>query len=251
MACSTPVVTYQESLPHKEMKFCLIGDSGTGSSRQLSVAQALHNENCDQVFILGDIIYPNGIKNENDPELSKKFFYPYARLSSSGVTIILGNHDYQGSVKAWRKISKTSPWVFHPHSYFLQKFNDTCFIILDSNLYSRPWLLTSAFRQMKWIASIQNDLRECRHKIALAHHPYLSPKGHRPAKGFLKHFYEDKIIGKMDMLITGHDHILADMGESNGTRLLISGAGGRFETRSGLLILKISDDIQYQFKEVK
>lgn len=247
LSCSTPKVTYKESLPEKEMRYCLIGDSGNASPAQYAIAKALQNENCDRIFVLGDVIYRDGIKNQNDPDLQKKFIQVYEGLNKN-FTLVMGNHDYNGSIKSWKKVSEKYPWVFFPNNYFLQKINDVCFLVLDSNLYSRPWLLTAAFRQMKWINSVKEDLENCRFRIALAHHPYLSSS--RSAEGFLKYFYEDKIIGKMNMLVTGHDHILQDMGQVEGTQLLISGAGGQFDDRPGYLIIRVSDKLYYQFKEV-
>lgn len=253
-ACSTPQVTYQEKLPAKDMTYCLLGDSGNALPSQFAVAHALQKENCDRIFILGDLIYPDGIKNPDDPDLDKKFISVYEPLSKTGnkpsFSLIMGNHDYRGSVSSWKKVAKKHPWIFFPASYYLQKLNDICFIGLDTNLYLRPWLLTQAFRQMKWLASLGSDLKDCRFTVALAHHPYLSPVGHRPAEGFLKHFYEDKIIGKVNVLITGHDHILADIGVHKGTQLFISGAGGQHNHRPGYLVMKVSDQIRFQFKEV-
>lgn len=248
MSCSTPKVTYKESLPKKEMKYCFFGDSGNESSAQLAVAKALKGENCDRIFVLGDVIYQDGIKNQNDPELQKKFINIYNDLNTP-FTLVMGNHDYEGSIKAWKKVSEKYSWIFYPNNYFLQKINDVCFIGLDSNLYNRPWHVTSAFKQMRWINSISKDLAQCRYRIALAHHPYVSLT--RPAEGFLKHFYEEKVVGKVNLLITGHDHVLQDLGQKDGTRFLISGAGGQHEDLAGYLIIKISDQLSYQFKEVK
>lgn len=253
-ACSTPKVTYREKFPKKDMTYCLLGDSGNGKPSQIAVALALQKENCDHIFILGDVIYPDGIKNPDDPDLQKKFMAIYEPLTKTGnrpsFSLIMGNHDYYGSISAWEEVARKHIWIFYPASYYLQKLNDICFIGLNSNLYLRPWLVTQAFKQMKWLKSLEDDLKDCRYTAALSHHPYFSPKGQRLAEGFLKHFYEDKILGKVNALITGHDHILADAGEQKGTRLLITGAGGQFDQKPGYLLMRVSDEIQFQFKEI-
>ena len=71
-----------------------------------------------------------------------------------------------------------------------------------------------------------------------------------------------KEIGKMDFLITGHDHNLSDEGSYNGTRLLISGAAAEFKpalrttyqrtyqenNKLGFIILNVdAKKIQYEF----
>ena len=67
--------------------------------------------------------------------------------------------------------------------------------------------------------------------MVFAHHPYLASGQHGSAQPLLKKFLEDEIIGKVDLYIAGHDHILSDEGVSAGTRLLVSGTAGK-RTRS-------------------
>lgn len=247
-ACSTPNVGYQENVSKTEMTYCLVGDTGTGDSTQMKVADSLRKENCDHIFILGDVIYPKGIKSPTDIEVTKKFISVYQPFQKP-FTLVMGNHDYEGSPVAWQEIAKKSDWIFYPSPYFLQKINDICFLVLDTNYYQTPWPPVEGGRQKQWLDNVGSEMKDCRYKVALAHHPYLSPA--RPAEALLKKFYEDKIIGKVDALVTGHDHILADVGEVNGTRLLISGAGGKHDNTPGYLLMKVSKEIQFEFKEVR
>ena len=247
-ACSTAPVAYQNNIAKDEMVYCLMGDTGNGASSQYKVAEKLKRENCDRVFILGDVIYPKGIKSPDDPEVISKFISVYEPMKKP-FTLVMGNHDYEGSIAAWQAVAKKYDWVFYPGPYFLQKMNDICFIVLDSNYYQTPWPPVEGARQKAWLDSLETELKMCRYKVALAHHPYLSPK--RPAEALMKKFYEDKIIGKVDALVTGHDHILADVGEVKGTRLFISGAGGKYDNTPGYLLMKVSKEITFEIKEVR
>ena len=42
------------------------------SSTQKQAAKALANEKCNSIYIVGDIIYPKGLKNKNEPQLREK-----------------------------------------------------------------------------------------------------------------------------------------------------------------------------------
>jgi hypothetical protein len=76
-------------------------------------------------------------------------------------------------------------------------------------------------------------------RIAFGHHPYLSNGRHGNAGAYdgvfidgligsgsaLKEFFEERIVGTYDVFLAGHDHNLQDLGEVDGTHLLVSGAG--------------------------
>lgn len=209
---------------------CFIGDMGDGSDYQRKVAQDLKKENCHHVFVVGDVIYSNGIESVDDPQLKEKFLDIYAPVAASGhrpqFSVVLGNHDFRGNEDAWLEIPKKHPWVFFPHFFYLQKMNGICYAGVDTNFYTSA-LMPTAFSQSKWLENLQGEMKDCQYKVLFSHHPYLSQEKHRPAKGWLKKVYEKYIVGKFDMVVSGHDHILADLGKHKGTHFFISGAGGR------------------------
>ena len=55
-----PIIPPNPTKPNGE-KFCIIGDGGTGESKQYEVAGALATEGCTRVLYVGDIIYQYGI----------------------------------------------------------------------------------------------------------------------------------------------------------------------------------------------
>ena len=85
-------------------------------------------------------------------------------------------------------------------------------------------------------------------RIAFSHHPYISNGPHGNAGLYdgvfldgligsgttLKSFFEEQILGNVDLLITGHDHSLQDHGEVRGTQILVSGAGASTTDLDGL-----------------
>lgn len=57
----------------------------------------------------------------------------------------------------------------------------------------------------------------------------------------MKRSFEKNVIGKYDTYISGHEHFLSDEGVKDGTRLLISSAGGSLNYgEGGFRVIEIS-----------
>lgn len=228
------------------MKFCFLGDMGVGNELQGQVAKALDEEVCDSIHMLGDLIYPKGIRSVDDPDLEKRFLKYYLPLTRKGkgptLNLILGNHDHQGNVEAWHELSRKEPSIHFPNPYYLQNWGGLCLVHLESNYFKLLTSFWSAQREISWLKSIREYLdNQCSTTMALTHHPYKSRGPHHfDAKGWMKDFQEEYVIGQFDYLISGHEHILSDEGMLNGTRMLISGAGGRSEPNeaAGFLVFE-------------
>lgn len=243
LSCTREVSFRRDLKTDQSQKMCFIGDMGNGSETQRKVAEDLKAESCDQVFVVGDVVYSKGIESVEDPLLDERFGKFYEPVATTGkkplFSVVLGNHDFAGNEEAWKDVPKKYPWVFYPHSYHLQKINGACFVAMESDYYTGAFEL-EALRQMLWLEGIQEELKGCDLRVLFAHHPYVSAPGRRPAKGWLKRVYEESVVGKYDIVVTGHDHILADLGKRSGTHFLISGAGGQSDGgRAGFLVLEL------------
>jgi tartrate-resistant acid phosphatase type 5 len=233
---------YQKDAPAEEVKLCFLGDTGFNSPLQKSVAEKLKLEGCHWVHFLGDIIYPKGLSSSDDPQFQERFWNYYKNLPQ--MFLIQGNHDSQGSITAWEEIAKKHNRIFFPHPYYLIKSHDVCIAHLDSNYFIRFLDFWKGLKEIMWLSSLQNELKDCPIRIALTHHP-LESRGthHGPASGVMKYFLESYIIGKYDYLISGHEHILSDEGEMSGTKMFISGGGGKPDKgeKAGFLVMKVKN----------
>ncbi len=203
-------------------RICLMGDMGTGYNEQFMVADALFKEDCDQVRMLGDIIYEAGIKNASDKQFITKFYNPYKAFIEASkpipLYIALGNHDYGGNPAAWFDIAKKYPAIKIPDYYYADSYDDVCIVTFDTNAWFDE--------QTKWMKKIKPELNKtCKLSIAVAHHPYLNAGEHGDAVEE-KSFLDANVIGQFSFYVAGHDHSLQDEGDLKGTRLLVSGAGG-------------------------
>ena len=78
----------------------------------------------------------------------------------------------------------------------------------------------------RWLKDNFNYLKEnCRLSIAVGHHPLFSSGDRDKGSPQLASFLNEYVFGVFDIYIAGHNHVLADEGEKNGTLQLISGSG--------------------------
>jgi tartrate-resistant acid phosphatase type 5 len=233
-------------LSAKKKLLCFIGDTGSDWFHQDRIAARLEKENCDSVHFLGDIIYPRGLKNAQDPEFHDRFWDPYEDLTATGkkpdLYLVMGNHDHQGSIKAWEDLAKIHRKIIFPSPYYLIQRDKTCLVHLETNYFLEKFPPKLREEELKWLGTL--DLKNCDLKIALGHHPYRSSgRSHGHAQGQMKEILEKYILGKFDYYLAGHEHILSDEGSCQGTRLLISGAGGKPAKGQlgGYLVIEVVD----------
>lgn len=85
------------------LKFIALGCQGTGTGAQADVANAIHQfiqnnpqEKPDFILLLGDNLYPKGVKSPRSSQFENSFQKPYRSLIENNIPffIITGNHDY-------------------------------------------------------------------------------------------------------------------------------------------------------------
>ena len=229
LSANTPISDQSVSMLDDGQILCVIGDSGSGDNNALAVARALESMNCSQIRILGDIIYPSGIKSAEDPLLQRNLLGPYQYFMDQKIPIflVLGNHDHKQNSEAWMEVAKQHPSLKFPNYYYAEDRGEICFFNLDTSFYEKIYFAHKRYAQTRWLRKALDTVKNsCKFSIASGHHPYRSSGGHGNASWQLNLFFEEELIGKIDMYLSGHDHHLSDEGTVDGTRLLISGAAG-------------------------
>ncbi len=204
-------------------KVCIIGDTGTGKEDQFRVAELLKKENCSQIRITGDVVYPDGLKDENDPLFFERFYNPYKDIIEDGTTfhLTMGNHDHRTNTDAWLYLADKYEGVVFPNYFYAERFGDVCYLNIDTNITYIP-------EQNKWIDSTLKELNNtCKFIFSIAHHPYISSGKHGNANPFNKIFFRKYILGKVTAHFAGHDHHLSYEGVNRGTHHFVTGAGGK------------------------
>ena len=229
------------------LRFIVVGDVGKGNAGQKKVAAAMvqfcASRGCDFVWFLGDNIYPSGISSVDDAQMKTKFEDIYGPLNLD-VFAVLGNHDYGANglgtdfARGAHEVNysaKSAHWKMPAAHYRLTK-GPVEFFGLDTNLVMFGRDDDQRAVVPKWVAESTSEW-----KIAVAHHPYLSNGPHGNAGDYddgivptpppvngasVKSFYESTVCGKVDLLLTGHDHSRQWLTDTcKGTVLAVSGAG--------------------------
>lgn len=241
--CAEPKgkVYLDKSLREEEtVKFCFTGDMGKDTEHQKVLAEALEREDCHRIFFLGDLVYPKGISSIDDPHLENAFLRYYDPLLTRNldlhISLILGNHDHKGDPAAWKKISQKNDRYFFPNYWYMIDYGGLCMVALDTSFYYYLSEVKELTEQIRFIQGLQKRLKECDVTVALTHHPfkgtgYDSEDDWEGSSGALKVFLDTYVIGVFDIHLAGHVHAVVDDGKDEGTRMLVSGAGG--ETRAG------------------
>lgn len=226
------------------VRFAAIGDTGRGTSAQIKVAQALAakcaRDGCDFVLFLGDNVYPSGLESADDPRMRALVDDVYG-AEGPEIFAVLGNHDYGGNGSGLELhkgryqidyTDRSKRWRM-PGAWYRATRGPVELFALDSTmqLFGRD----EAQRRdvSAWIAA-----STARWKIAVAHHPYRSNGLHGNAGAYdgipippssgkgVRDFDDAVICGKVDLLLSGHDHSRQWLTDTcRGTELVVSGTG--------------------------
>ena len=183
------------ALPLKSgsVKFCVIGDAGTGAREQHAVAAEMVRRRATFPFtfvpMLGDNIYGP----ERPQDFNRKFTRPYKALLDAGVEFYaaLGNHDDPNQ-------RYFKPFNLDGKRYHSFKKGNVRFFALDSN-YMDP-------EQVKWLErGLKGSTAEW--KIAFFHHPLYTTARRGPEIELRRVLEPIFVAGKLDVVLAGHEHI--------------------------------------------
>jgi hypothetical protein len=197
------------------LKFAVIGDSGSGSSAQMRVAEKLiaSREKFPYEFalMLGDNLYGGSSKKD----YTKKFETPYKPLLDSGMKFYaaLGNHDNPN--ERYYKLFNMNGERF----YTFKPKPGIRFFALDSNYMDKP--------QLQWLdkelAASGSDW-----KIVFFHHPLYSSGGAHGSDLQLREQIEPLFLKYgVDMVFAGHEHFYERIKPQKGIYYFVSGGAGK------------------------
>ena len=218
---------------------------------------------CDLVVGLGDNIYDSGVDGVDDDQWRTKFEEPYAEVNLPFYAS-LGNHDYGapsvlqelglGGIgidprrgQAQVEYSRTQGKFRMPDLFYRFEWDHVEMVSLNTtSLFWRDLEIVETITGFAQVNELQEQtLRQWENeaqkpwRIAFGHHPYLSNGQHGNAGQYdnvvidgligsgsgLKEFFEEYVLGRFDIFIAGHDHNLQDLGNVDGTELIVSGSG--------------------------
>jgi predicted phosphodiesterase len=208
------------ALPNAQdsLKFCVLGDFGTGNSAQYQLAAqmaALHQTfPFEMCALVGDNLYGG----ERPQDFQRKFEIPYKPLLDANVKFYasLGNHDAR-------------------EQRFYKLFN------MDGKLYYT--FKAPKQEQVKWLEEELKKANE-RWKIAYFHHPLYSSAGRHGSDLQLRQTLEPLFTRyRVNVVFTGHDHIYERIKPQSGIAYFVTGSGGQLRPGDGRRPAPFSDRI--------
>jgi 3',5'-cyclic AMP phosphodiesterase CpdA len=185
--------------PGIPFRFCVLGDSGTGSPAQERVAGQLLRAEPDIVLHAGDLVYPYGARADYED----KFFRPYREVLRSATWFpCIGNHD----IISWLGRPWTDTFVLPDEEsgterYYAFDWGDVRFVVLDTAIGA----LVPGGRQHRWL---QGEVARPRPRwwVALLHHPQYS-SGVHGSNPLVRAVVEPLLDrARCDAVFSGHDH---------------------------------------------
>jgi predicted MPP superfamily phosphohydrolase len=232
------------SLPVKDgsVRFAIIGDTGTGSSKQHDLADIMVRYQqvfpFETVLLLGDNFYGS----ETPADYQKKFEDVYRPLLNNKVKFYasLGNHD-EPNQRFYEHFNMNGK------EYYRFSKGNVAFYALNSN-YMDP-------KQVKWLEQeLAKDTADW--KIAFCHHPPYSSGSKHGSDKQLREVVEPIFVKYgVNMVLTGHDHFYERIKPQQGIYYFVSGAGGKLregdvKARSPLTAKHYDADMSFMLAEV-
>lgn len=199
------------------VRFAVIGDTGSGSSKQRDVGDMMVQYRAlypfEFVLMMGDNLYGG----ETPQDFVKKFAEPYKVLLDNKVKFYatLGNHDQALQVNY-------ENFNMNGKEYYRFTKGNVAFYSLNSNYMDK--------KQVKWLEDqLAADTSEW--KVCFFHHPpYSSAKKHG-SDDQLREVVEPIFLKYgVNVVLTGHDHVYERIKPQKGIYYFVSGAGGQLRT---------------------
>ena len=240
------------TLPNKEgsVRFVVIGDTGTGSSKQLELAQVMQRYRqmfpFEFVLLVGDNMYGG----EKAADYKLKFENVYKPLLDQKIKFYaaLGNHD-ESNQRFYEFFNMEGQEYYH------FKKGNASFYALNSNYMDK--------KQLDWLnEKLATDTTAW--KITFFHHPPYSSGGAHGSDDKLRQVVEPIFLKHgVDVVFNGHEHFYERIKPQQGIYYFISGSGGKlrkgdvkrgspltdkaFDTDMSFMLLEIDDNqMHYQ-----
>ena len=243
----------------KPLNFILLGDAGTQDGVQAALGRTIaalceqkttaDNAGCHFAMAAGDNIYNIGAPSPVDSQFNTAFEDIYAPVNVP-FYLVLGNHDngLTGQSPAlgdnqveyhYRTDRPSTKWNM-PARYYSRRWGtvlelfaiDSDTIDGDSDSLGVDAAYDTAF-QREWISEAVN-LSPARWKMSMSHYNYISNGNYGDGSATFKAAMEEALCNRVQFHVQGHEHDLRWLKpvESCGrTEFIVSGAGGRTETR--------------------
>ena len=198
------------------LKFCILGDAGTGDRAQYSLAEQMARTHKTFPFEMCILVGDNMYGEERPQDRDRKFAIPYKPLLDAKVKFYaaLGNHDerLQANYEHFNMEGKLYYSIKAPKQ-------SVRFYALEST-YPEP-------EQLQWLAEeLKKSTDEW--KIPFFHHPLYSSGQRHGSDLRLRASLEPLFVEhNVSVVFTGHDHFYERTKPQQGIPYFVVGSGGK------------------------
>jgi predicted MPP superfamily phosphohydrolase len=231
--------------PLPQLKFAIIGDTGTGTKEQYEVAEKLGGSRTTFPFELVIMVGDNMYGGESERDFQNKFEKPYKALLDQGIKFYasLGNHDLPDRQIAYKAFNMNGK-----RYYSFKPKDGIRFFALDSNYMDK--------KQLDWL---EGELRTSgsEWKICFFHHPLYSSGEKHGSDVELRKVLEPLIMKYgVDVVFAGHEHFYERIKPQQGIQYFIMGSSaklrrGGIAANSGLTAKGFDTDNAFMLAEIK
>jgi hypothetical protein len=232
-----------------DVVFAAVGDMGDANRMQAAVAEGVQracDDRCDFVLLLGDNRYEAGVATTTDEAALECIVESYPTRFKY---LVLGNHDYSPVTPKLERARAELAWVRSTtgrrvgargaHHFYAFEAGPVRLFALDTNYLVRG-RINARYRDivesMGWL-----EKRDDGWTVVFGHHPMMSTGSHGSAGEFregrfklwdgrfFRHFMRQHVLGRADVYVSGHDHLLEFFPRILGTETaqVVSGSGAR------------------------
>lgn len=187
----------------------VFGDGGTGNAKQrlvaAAMAQACSEHGCDAALVLGDLIYPSGVRSVDDEKFVTHFEEPYAVLGPFPFFMSPGNHDHRRSVAAqvaYGQSGRSERWRMPAEHYAVPGLPSWLNIYsLDTQPIHEESAGSEQAEQARAALCGKPGWR-----LLMGHHPIYSNGGHGDDEVVERYLYDVIRDCAVQAFFAGHDH---------------------------------------------
>lgn len=237
----SPIASFRTLKMSGPIQFVVLGDSGSGYSAQLQIANVMRQANPDLVLHAGDVIYPSFTTSLVDIRCLS-IYRP--QMKSTPFYFTIGNHDLYAGPKhylnAFSLPTNNVPLEMHsaagtsPEHYYSFDHGDAHFTVLFVP-YINQYQLEIGDTQYRWFT---NDLATTtkQWKFLLFHVPMDTSSLHRFDDYNRNGVWDGLEIKRailpeaarhgVQLVFAGHDHVYERFNPTNGVHGIVTGGGG-------------------------
>ncbi|HEV8267947.1 MAG TPA: metallophosphoesterase, partial [Thermoanaerobaculia bacterium] len=166
---------------------------------------------------------------------------------------VLGNHEYHRNAGAVPRLgSRDARWRMPARRYAfvepLAEGKNAVFVALDTTAFDSPARVTPSRDVRPPLEGVAEELAGTPATVwrfVIGHHPPATSGAHGSSEGVLKTLCPVLAAARVDLYITGHDHILESLAPIAGVPVVVSGGGAGWDRATPIVRVRPESEFRH------